>query len=466
LSQRWDANIREAVARWGAVALSPDAALYDATKEATLAISTDTTRVQKRFAEIENSTEGLALGKELGASRALWLAERDAVRKHIESGDQAAATALGKGRFASVSKDYLAVSARHAAYQVSRARAEGDALKAQAQFQLQWLTGLTAFCLLAGVALGIALVRSLVRPIAYAVQVADRIAGGDLTEAIQVSGRDETSRLLAALQTMQSRLQQIIHQISETTGSISTASSEIAAGNVELSHRTEQGAASLQQTASSLEQLTATVKMTAESARTANQLSASASDVAERGGSVVNQVVSTMNEINASSKRIADIIGTIDGIAFQTNILALNAAVEAARAGEQGRGFAVVASEVRSLAQRSAEAAREIKTLIGSSVEKVESGSKLVSEAGHTMTEIVSSVKRVSDIIGEISSSASEQSAGIGQVNESVAQLDQSTQQNAALVEQSAAAAQSMADQSHKLRDVVSTFRLNGHRAA
>jgi len=465
LSQRWDANIREAVARWGSLELAPDAALFNATKEAALAISTDTTRVQKRFAEIETRVEGLALGKELGAARALWLAERDAVRKLIEGGDQAGATALGAGRFAAVSKDYLAVSARHAEFQVNRARADGEALTAQAKSQLMWLTGLTVLSALIGAGLGVALTRSLVRPIAYAERVAERIAKGDLTEAIQITGRDETSRLLVALQSMQARLQQIIREISETTGSISTASSEIAAGNVELSHRTEQGAASLQQTASSIEQLTTTVKSTADSARTANQLSASASQVAERGGSVVSQVVTTMDEINASSKRIGDIIGTIDGIAFQTNILALNAAVEAARAGEQGRGFAVVASEVRSLAQRSAEAAREIKSLIGSSVEKVESGSKLVGEAGHTMTEIVSSVKRVSDIISEISASASEQSSGIALVNDSVSQLDQSTQQNAALVEQSAAAAQSMADQSQKLREMVAAFRLNAHAA-
>jgi methyl-accepting chemotaxis protein len=462
LSQRWDANIREAVARWGAVALAPDAELFNQTKEVALAISTDTTRVQKRFAEIEHSERGLALGKELGEARALWLAQRDAVRKHIESGDQAAATATGKGIFAEVSKSYLAVSARHAAYQVERAREVGTAMTAQARSQLHWLLALTALCLVMAIASGVALTRSLARPIAYAAEVADRIAAGDLTQNITITGRDETSRLLASLQLMQRHLQQIIRQISDTTGSISTASSEIAAGNTELSHRTEQGAASLQVTASSMEQLTSTVKQTADSARTANQLSASATGVAERGGSVVAQVVATMDEINASSRRIADIIGTIDGIAFQTNILALNAAVEAARAGEQGRGFAVVASEVRSLAQRSAEAAREIKALIGTSVEKVESGSRLVGEAGDTMTEIVASVKRVSDIISEISASSSEQSAGIDQVNRSVSELDQSTQQNAALVEESAAAAQSMADQSAKLREMVSTFRLDG----
>ncbi len=242
--------------------------------------------------------------------------------------------------------------------------------------------------------------------------------------------------------------------------SIQVASSEIATGNQDLSSRTEQTASSLQQTASSMEQLTGTVKQSADSARQANQLAATAGAVAARGGSVVAQVVSTMVEINNSSKKISDIIGTIDGIAFQTNILALNAAVEAARAGEQGRGFAVVASEVRSLAQRSAEAAKEIKTLIGASVERVESGSKLVADAGTTMSEIVASVQRVSDIIGEITAAASEQSDGIGQINVAVSQLDQMTQQNSALVEESAAAAESLKGQAVTLASVVSAFRL------
>jgi len=250
-----------------------------------------------------------------------------------------------------------------------------------------------------------------------------------------------------------------MEEVGQCVSGIQTASAEIASGNQDLSSRTEQTASNLQQTASSMEQLTGTVKQSAESASQANQLASSAAAVAERGGSVVSQVVSTMNEINASSKKIADIIGVIDGIAFQTNILALNAAVEAARAGEQGRGFAVVAGEVRSLAQRSAEAAKEIKSLIGSSVDRVEAGSKLVADAGKTMSEIVGSVKRVSDIIGEITAAANEQSQGIGQVNTAVTQLDQMTQQNAALVEQSAAAAESLKDQAHRLSAVVGTLQ-------
>jgi methyl-accepting chemotaxis protein len=301
---------------------------------------------------------------------------------------------------------------------------------------------------------------SICRPLTEAQRAAGAIAQGDLSQRIEGAGSDETADLLRALAAMQQRLHTLVGQVRGAADTIQVASVEVASGNADLSSRTEQTASSLQQTASSMEQLTGTVKQTADSATTANQLAASAAQVAQRGGSVVTAVVSTMDEIQASSKKIADIIGTIDSIAFQTNILALNAAVEAARAGEQGRGFAVVAGEVRSLAQRSAEAAREIKSLIGASVEKVESGSKLVGDAGSTMNEIVASVQRVTDIIGEISAAATEQSQGIGQVNVAVTQLDQMTQQNAALVEESAAAAESLKDQAGKLADVVSTFRL------
>ncbi len=461
LSQRWDANIREAVARWTSVALAPDAALFNATKEKALAISTDTTRVQKRFAEIESSPQGLELSKELGAARTLWLAERDKVRAAIEAGDQAGAVALGNNSFAKVSDSYLAVSARHAEYQIERAKTyEAEAI-ADARFHLFWLMAVTLFCLVSAIVLGVAFARSLVRPLEYAVRVADRIAAGDLTETIQAHGRDEAARMLTSLHGMQGRLRDVVGQISETTGSIGTASAEIASGNQDLSSRTEQAASNLQQAASSLEQLTGTVSQTAESARTANQLAASASVAAERGGAVVAQVVVTMEDINSSSKKIADIIGTIDGIAFQTNILALNAAVEAARAGEQGRGFAVVASEVRSLAQRSAAAAREIKGLIQASVEKVDNGTRLVREAGSTMEDIVGGVRRVTDVIGEISSATSEQSTGLRQVNETVAGLDQMTQQNAALVEESAAAAESLNEQTARLGNMVGAFRLH-----
>ena len=307
---------------------------------------------------------------------------------------------------------------------------------------------------------------SICGPIDQARLLAECIANGDLSSPVKTGGADETAALLRALETMQTSLHAIVGQVRQSADSIQVASAEVAAGNIDLSQRTEQSASSLQQTASSLEQLTGNVRQSADAASQANQLAASASHVARRGGEVVAQVVSTMDEINGSSKRIADIIGTIDGIAFQTNILALNAAVEAARAGEQGRGFAVVASEVRSLAQRSAEAAREIKGLIGSSVEKVEAGARLVQDAGSTMGEIVASVQRVTDIIGEITSAAAEQSSGIGTVNGAVNQLDQLTQQNAALVEQSAAAAESLKDQARRLAEVVGRFQLGGSALA
>ncbi|HEX3139740.1 MAG TPA: methyl-accepting chemotaxis protein [Rhizobacter sp.] len=305
-----------------------------------------------------------------------------------------------------------------------------------------------------------AITRSVKKPIDRAVRVAERIAEGDLTTPVEVSSRDELGRLLAAIGAMQARLRQVVGEIRTAANSVQSASAELATGNQDLSQRTEKTACNIQQTASSMELMAKSVRHSAESASLANQLSSSASGVATRGGEVVSQVVATMEEIDHSSKKISDIIGVIDGIAFQTNILALNAAVEAARAGEQGRGFAVVAGEVRTLARRSAEAAKEIKSLIVTSVEKVEAGSRLVKNAGSTMGEIVASVKRVSDIVGEITSTSAEQSNGIGQINESVTELDHMTQQNAALVEQSAAAASSLQEQATKLTSVVTAFRL------
>ncbi|MGX4643490.1 methyl-accepting chemotaxis protein [Massilia sp. SYSU DXS3249] len=293
----------------------------------------------------------------------------------------------------------------------------------------------------------------------YTTKIAGSIAHGDLSIAIDTSTAQRGS-LLAEMNGMRDSLVSIVGQVRRGTETIGTASREIAAGNIDLSSRTELQASSLEKTASAMETLTTTVKQNAEHAREANQLAASASDVARKGGDVVSQVVGTMGEINSSASKIADIIGVIDGIAFQTNILALNAAVEAARAGEQGRGFAVVASEVRNLAQRSAAAAKEIKTLIGDSVEKVERGSKLVGQAGVTMDEVVASVKRVTDIMGEIANASAEQSAGIEQVNMSIIEMDSMTQQNAALVEEAAAAAQSLQDQAGELARVVSIFKL------
>jgi methyl-accepting chemotaxis protein len=323
---------------------------------------------------------------------------------------------------------------------------------------------LLPLALLLGAVLATVIVRRLTRQLGgepqVAVAVTRAVAEGDLTTQINLRSGDEHS-LLAALSAMQRSLAQTVSAVRTSTDSVTTASREIAQGNADLSSRTEQQASNLQQTAASMEQMTSAVKQNADAARQANQLAASASQVAAKGGAVVGEVVSTMDQISASSRKIADIIGVIDGIAFQTNILALNAAVEAARAGEQGRGFAVVAGEVRNLAQRSAQAAREIKSLIGESVEKVETGSKLVNDAGQTMSDIVAQVKRVTDLIGEITSSTLEQSNGIGQVNQAVTQLDQMTQQNAALVEQSAAAAESLKDQADKLAKAVAIFKLS-----
>ncbi|WP_407074902.1 methyl-accepting chemotaxis protein [Roseateles sp.] len=294
-----------------------------------------------------------------------------------------------------------------------------------------------------------------------ATEAAEALARFDLTHPIPAGGSDDVGRLLTALEGTQRSLQKLIGEVRGAADSIGTASAEIATGNLDLSQRTEQTASNLQNAASSMAELTGTVKQTADAAMTANQLASSAAAVAQRGGEAVSQVVATMDQISHSSRKINEIIGTIDGIAFQTNILALNAAVEAARAGEQGRGFAVVAGEVRLLAQRSAEAAKEIKSLISASVERVDSGTQQVQAAGATMTEIVASVQRVTDIIGEISAAAREQSEGIGVVNGSVVQLDQMTQQNAALVEESAAAAESLREQSTRMAEVISVFKLS-----
>ncbi len=341
----------------------------------------------------------------------------------------------------------------------------GARAKAEAQFARMLLLGLGIGGLAIGLLLAAWITRSITAPLRQAVRVAQAVSEGDLRSQIEVHSRDEAGQLLSALQHMNTSLTDIVHEVRHSSDTIATATSQIAAGNLDLSSRTEEQAAALEETTASMHELAGTVKQNYDSGKHANELAESASQVAVRGGEVVGQVVHTMESINASSRKIADIIGVIDSIAFQTNILALNAAVEAARAGEQGRGFAVVAGEVRLLAGRSAEAAKEIKGLIEASVRNVSEGCTLVEKAGSTMDEIVVSVRRVSDIMGEISNASADQSHGIDQINEAMGQMDQVTQSNAALVEESAAAAQSLERQAHTLVQTVSVFRLPGNGA-
>ena len=346
--------------------------------------------------------------------------------------------------------------------QLEAAAAAQRAEKSAFALARYWLLGTLALVVLIAAGVGLTMTRAITAPVATAVKLAQDVAAGRLTSVIHNQRRDEMGLLLNALEDMRRQLASVVQDVRSNAQGVALASGEIAQGNADLSSRTESQASALEQTAASMEQLGSTVRQNADNAQTANQLAKSASDVAGRGGAVVAQVVDTMKGINESSRQIADIIGVIDSIAFQTNILALNAAVEAARAGEQGRGFAVVAGEVRTLAQRSAEAAKEIKQLIGASVERVEQGSELVDKAGATMEEIVTAISRVTDIMGEISAASREQSQGVAQVGEAVTQMDQATQQNAALVEESAAAADALQRQARALVDSVAIFQLGG----
>ena len=408
-----------------------------------------------------NEGEKSILADIAAVDRELDAAVKEAIGQALAFNSEGAAKVIA-GRIDPLNQQTLAHLSRLVDMQHAAARAFlAGSVKADTSLKtLLYLIGLAAVVI--GVVLALSITRSIVRPLHGALEVARKVAGGELTSRVEVEGRDETSELLQALKDMNESLSRTVGEVRAGTETITTASQEIATGNADLSSRTEAQASSLEETASSMEELTSTVKQNADNARQANQLAVSASSIAVKGGSVVSQVVDTMGSIKDSSRKIVDIIGVIDGIAFQTNILALNAAVEAARAGEQGRGFAVVASEVRNLAQRSAGAAKEIKSLIGDSVDKVDAGSKLVDEAGQTMGLIVTSIKQVADIMGEITAATQEQSIGIEEVNQAITQMDEMTQQNAALVEQAAAAAESMQEQARKLATAVSVFKLDG----
>ena len=457
----WMRNTTNGVQRAAAIAKSSDASLIEYFAPATAAAISETNELQKFIEGALDTAEERDMFARIGELRKAYLAAREQVSKAKKAGDAEGAAKIFADQFEPSSKAYIDAVGGLAKFerdQLDRSAAQVQALRSRTVWLLVICTT-AAFGI--GVVLSWLLTRSITGPLRDAERSARAIADMDLTgEARQHYPADETGQLLHAIDTMRDALRSSLNEVRSVVDNISTASAEIATGNQDLSARTEQAASNLEETASAMEELTSTVTHSADAAAQANQLASSAAQVAQRGGQVVAQVVSTMNEINQSSQKIADIIGTIDGIAFQTNILALNAAVEAARAGEQGRGFAVVAGEVRSLAQRSAEAAKEIKTLINASVERVESGSRLVGDAGSTMDEIVASVQRVTDIVGEISSASREQSQGIGQVNVAVADLDRMTQQNAALVEESTAAAESLKDQAGRLSSVVSAFRL------
>ncbi|MEJ8811067.1 methyl-accepting chemotaxis protein [Variovorax ureilyticus] len=421
---------------------------------------------QQKLEEMLSTPEELALSKDIKSRRAEYVELRSTILKLKSDGKLDEATRLSKEKLIPTLDAYdasIRAMASHQKEQIDKAAGSIDELYRSGRNQVILLA---ALALAVGSVLAWLLTRSIVEPIDEALLIAETVASGDLSKDFESDRGGDFGRLLNGMGEMEDMLTDMVGRIRTATDSIVVASRQIAAGNQDLSSRTEEQASSLEETAASMEELTSTVKQNADNARQANQLAVSASEVAVKGGKVVNEVVDTMASINESSRKIVDIIAVIDGIAFQTNILALNAAVEAARAGEQGKGFAVVASEVRSLAQRSAAAAKEIKSLIDDSVGKVDIGSALVDEAGKTMDEIVGSVRRVTDIMGEITAASQEQTSGIEQINQAITQMDQVTQQNAALVEEAAAAAASLQEQAGGLSQVVGMFKLDDDGAA
>jgi methyl-accepting chemotaxis protein len=463
LADLWLANSRVNRALIDARLRAADVADIKATTEKMKANSADIGRIQKELEGLVVLPAGKALLAEIGERRKAYVAARDEVFALQDSGKAERAQVLhfAEEKMIPPLAAYDDAVVRLSQRQTHMFDESKDDVVTVAANGRQLLVGVGLLAVVLGGALAWWLTRSITVPLRKAVVLANAVAKGDLSTRIEVRSTDEAGELMAALNTMNDNLNALVTQVRGGADSISTAAGEVAAGNLDLSSRTEQQAGSLEESASALEELTGTVAQNADNALKGSELASSASSVAARGGAVVEQVVATMGEINDASKRIVDIISVIDGIAFQTNILALNAAVEAARAGEQGRGFAVVASEVRTLAQRSATAAKEIKVLIDASVAKVGDGTRLVGEAGATMQNVVASVQRVSDIMTEISEASREQRIGIEQVNGAIAEMDQVTQQNAALVEEAAAATESMQEQAQNLAQAVSVFKLD-----